>query len=726
METTLIIRRSGKVESFSSTKLQKFIHATVSLKPKLRYIDVDKVLESVKTALPVKLTSDELLKYVSETCGILTTSSYDYFMLGGRIEMNRLYYYTDDSFTNAMLSIRSILSDEFLSKIEAYDYSQHINSNEDFNYDIMGVRTLERSYLLKNSKGIIVERPQYMLMRVSVFLNDTVKDVLETYSALSKKYYTHASPTLFHSGMKNCQLASCFLMQMKDDSIDGIFDTIKDTALISKSAGGIGISVSNIRAKGSRIMGTNGVSNGLIPMLQVLNATARYVDQGGGKRKGSFAIYIEPWHADVESVVRIKLNTGAEEERARDLFVGLWVSDSFMRAVDSDSKWHLFCPTDVPQLQETWGKEFEQHYDKAVIDGKSKKIIRARDLWAEIVRSQIETGGPYMLFKDSCNRKSNQQHLGTIKSSNLCAEIIEYTSKDEVSVCTLASICLPKFVLNKVVDYDKIVNTARLVCRTLNKSIDKTTYPIEAARNSNSKHRPLGIGIQGLADVYDMMELPHDSEKANQVNTLIAESIYYGAMCESVELARKYGPHESFEGSPLSFGKFQFDLWETSLLSGRYDWDALRVKVMDFGARNSLLTAYMPTASTAQIMGNSESFEQRQSNKYVRRVLAGEFIVVNKHVERINRNKLGRANLGAELNSNLTSTKYVIDQAASRARFICQSQSLNLYCVDPNSKTVTSMLFYAWRKGLKTGLYYLRIRPKAAAIPFVTCSSCEA
>jgi ribonucleoside-diphosphate reductase alpha subunit len=773
-----VIKRSGSTEKYSETKMKKFLSNTAAVEPSLNYINIEKVVKSITSGLPEMITSNDLLKYSSENVATFNTESYDYCMLSGRVEMSRLYSTTPNTFKEAMLCLQSILSDEFIAKVNTHDYSKYIDPKQDFTYDIVGVRTLERSYLLKDGLGRIVERPQYMLMRVAVFLNESLTDVLETYNALSQKYYTHASPTLFHSGMKSQhQLASCFLMEMKDDSIEGIFDTVKNAALISKSAGGIGLSCSNVRAKGSPIKGTNGVSNGLVPMLKVFNSTARYVDQGGGKRKGSFAIYMEPWHADIESVLRLKLNTGAEDERARDLFYALWTPDHFMHCVKEDLQWHLFCPSQVPELQETWGLTFEGYYKKAVADGKARKVMRARDLWAQILKSQIETGTPYMLYKDQCNRLSNHQHLGTIKSSNLCAEIIEYTSKDETSVCTLASICLPRFVTKNGFDYDKLEKITGLACRTLNKVIDKTSYPISEAKHSNLKHRPIGIGINGLHDVYQMMRLPFESEEANRVNVLIAETMYYGAMLASIELAERDGPYESFAGSPLSKGYFQFDLHNATPESGRYNWDALRLRVRTVGARNSLLIACMPTASTAQIVGNTESFEPRTSNLYVKRVLSGEFVVMNKHLENYCREhgvftpsllsvllKSGGSVqsvctepiLTSSLTSSLTrslqcmhnntlteqvdeifdqahlnelmcslfktvweiSQKHVILQSSSRSMYVCQSQSLNLHLSAPTTASLTSMHFFAYQKQLKTGMYYLRSRAKVAPLQF--------
>jgi ribonucleoside-diphosphate reductase alpha chain len=740
-----ILKRKGCEELFSENKMLYFLNSTKKVTPQLNHIDTNRLTKKIKSGIPRQMTSDEMLIYAAEIASSMSTESYDYALLGGRIEMIRIYSNTPKTFKEAMLKLKDVMDSEFMNKIMRYDYSPHINGLSDFTYDIIGVRTLLRSYLLRDKMGNTVERPQYMLMRVAVFLNDTIEKTLETYEALCQKYYTHASPTLFHAGMKQHQLASCFLMQMQDDSIEGIFDTLKATALISKSAGGIGLSVSNIRAKGTPIAGTNGISNGLVPCLKVFNHTARYVDQGGGKRKGSFAIYIEPWHLDIESILQLKLNTGNEEDRARDLFYALWMPDYFMRAVEEDADWYLFCPTDAPQLQETWGNTFDAYYTKAIESGKARKKMKARDLWNQIIRTQIETGTPYILYKDACNAKSNQQNLGVIKSSNLCAEIVEYTSKDEISVCTLASICLNMFVSKNGFNFDKLEKTAELVCCNLNKTIDKTSYPVEETRNSNLKHRPIGIGIQGLHDVYQMMGLAYDSDEANNLSALISETIYYGAMKESIRLAKKDGPYSSFCESPLSHGKFQFDLWGIPPVK---DWEPLRRDVMQHGARNSLLVACMPTASTAQIMGNTESFEPRTSNMYVRRVLSGEFIVINKYLESICR-KSGEwteqlvaqiiKDRGSVQNTSLSSNikriyktvweisqKHVIQQSASRAPFVDQSQSMNLYLESPNMANVSSMQFFAWKSGLKTGQYYLRSRPKANAVQFtVECNSCS-
>lgn len=740
-----ILKRGGTEETFSERKMNDFISNVIRIHPRLLHVQVASLATKIKEGVPMKMTSDEMLRHAAETTAALSTESYDYAMLAGRIEMIRLYAGTKNSFYDAMMDIAYLLSDEFLKKIRAYDYSQHIDSESDFTYDIIGVRTLIRSYLLKDIQGHTVERPQYMLMRVAVFLCDTVDATIETYQMLRDKYYTHASPTLFHAGMKQHQLASCFLMQMEEDSIEGIFNTLKTTALISKSAGGIGLSVSNIRAKGTPIHGTNGYSNGLVPCLRVFNNTARYVDQGGGKRKGSFAIYIEPWHADIENVLQLKTNTGNDEDKARDLFYALWVPDAFMKAVEQDDDWYLFCPTEVPELQDTWGDTFYAYYTRAVQDGKAVKQMKARDLWSQIIRTQIETGTPYICYKDACNSKSNQQNLGVIKSSNLCAEIVEYTSKEEISVCTLASICLNKFVGKNGFNFDQLERVAQLVCRNLNKTIDKTTYPVPETQTSNFKHRPIGIGIQGLHDVYQMMGIPFDSDQANNLSALISETIYYGAMKESIELAKVDGAYSSFQGSPLSQGKFQFDLWG---LPASRDWESLRRDVMQYGARNSLLIACMPTASTAQIMGNTESFEPRTSNLYVRRVLSGEFIVINKYLESICR-KTGEwtpeliaqimKDRGSVQNTTLSdnikriyktvwelSMRHVIQQSASRGPFVDQSQSMNLYLESPNMANVSSMQFFAWKSGLKTGQYYLRTRPKADAIQFtVECTSCS-
>jgi ribonucleoside-diphosphate reductase alpha chain len=614
--------------------------------------------------------------------------------------------------------------------------------DRDFSYDYFGFKTLERSYLMKVD-GKIVERPQHLLMRVAVGIHgDDIPAAIETYNLLSEKWFTHATPTLFNAGTPKPQLSSCFLLTMKDDSIDGIYDTLKQTAKISQSAGGIGLSIHNVRAKGSYIKGTGGTSNGIVPMLRNFDMTARYVDQGGGKRKGSFAIYLEPWHADVFEFLELKKNHGKEEMRARDLFYAMWIPDLFMKRIENNEMWSLFCPNEAPGLADCWGEEFERLYEKYEKEGKARKQIKAQDLWFEILEAQIETGTPYMLYKDAANRKSNQKHLGTIKSSNLCTEIIEYTSPDEVAVCNLASIALLKFVTEEgKFDHQKLYEITKVVTRNLNKVIDINYYPVQEARNSNMRHRPIGIGVQGLADAFILLRMPFDSEEARQLNKDIHETIYFAAMESSMEQAKVHGPYETFKGSPVSKGIFQFDMWGVTPDSGRWDWDALKKEVKQHGVRNSLLLAPMPTASTSQILGNNECFEPYTSNIYTRRTLSGEFIIANKHLMKDlislglwsenMRQKLISTNGSVqpipEIPQHIKdiyktvweiSQKAIIDMSADRGAFICQSQSLNIHLTDANFGKLTSMHFYAWKKGLKTGMYYLRTNAAADAIKF--------
>ena len=627
--------------------------------------------------------------------------------------------------------------EENKDKIEAaIDYSR------DFTYDFFGYKTLEKSYLLK-VKGKIVERPQTMLMRVSLGIHKKdIDSVIETYNLMSQKWFTHATPTLFNSGTCKPQMSSCFLLAMRDDSIDGIYETLHQTAVISKNAGGIGLAIHCIRATSSYIRGTNGHSNGLVPMLRVFNDTARYVDQGGGKRKGAFAIYLEPWHADIYEFLDLKKNTGKEENRARDLFYALWTCDLFMKRVEANADWTLMCPNERPGPFECWGEEFEKLYEQYEAEGKGKKTVKAQHLWNAIIESQIETGVPYMLYKDSANRKSNQQNLGTIKSSNLCCEIMEYTDKDQVAVCNLASISLSRFVLeNGEFDYEKLHSVTKTITKNLNRVIDANYYPVKEAEYSNFRNRPIGIGVQGLADALQKMKLPFESEGAVDVNKKIFETIYHAAISRSCELAKEEGRYETFEGSPISQGKFQFDLWEQKPYTDRYDWDALREEIKEHGIRNSLLVAPMPTASTSQVLGNNESFEPFTSNVYTRRVLAGEFVCVNQHLVK----DLIKADLwnwetrNALIGSNgsvqdvkgipedmkmLYKTVWEIPQktllnfAIDRAPYICQSQSLNVYMAEPTYSKMTSMHFYAWKNGLKTGQYYLRSKGAADSIKF--------
>lgn len=739
-----VIKRKGEEEIFDENKLRVFIDRAVHIHPVLNTVEVNKLVKLVCKGVAQRMCTSDIVSYVAETTASMATQSYEYGYLAGRMEAMDLQTSTPDTFTEAMRQLEPILDPYFMKKVESHNYDMHISLEDDFKYDIIGLRTLKRSYLLKDDVGI-VERPSYMLMRVAVFLCDTPEEAIEMYHTMVQGWYTHASPTLFNSGMKHHQLASCFLMSMKDDSIEAIYDTLKEVALISKSAGGIGIDVSNIRAKGSMIKGTNGTSNGLVPMLRVFNNTARYVDQGGNKRKGSFAIYIEPWHKDIMDVLKLKLNHGIEEERARDLFYALWIPDLFMKRVEEDGDWTLFCPTEAPKLQDAYGDDFDtlyEHYERSVSGTKMK----ARDIWMQVCTSQIETGTPYLLYKDACNKKSNQKNLGTIRSSNLCCEIVEYHDKDETAVCTLASIALPKFVNKDGFDFDNLVIKAAMVTKNLNRVIDKTSYPVKGARRSNLKHRPIGIGVQGMSDVFQMLNLPYDSEEALELDKQIFEAIYYGAVRMSIELARTDGPYSTFHGSPASKGIFQFNLWGTTPTK-RFNWDKVREDMLKYGLRNSLLTAPMPTASSAQILGNTESFEPRTSNMYVRRVLSGEFVIVNKYLQQAcgkewtpelvnhiieHKGSIQQSSLSNKLKAVFKTTwelsqKTLIDHAAARGPYIDQSQSLNLYLPSPTHSQLTSMHFYAWKKGLKTGQYYLRSKPKADPIQFtVECESCSA
>jgi ribonucleoside-diphosphate reductase alpha subunit len=613
--------------------------------------------------------------------------------------------------------------------------------DRDFRYDYFGFKTLTRSYLMKLN-GMIAERPQQMLMRVAVGIHKKdIASAIKTYNLMSEGWFTHATPTLFNSGTPKPQMSSCFLLTMKEDSISGIYDTLKSCAQISQSAGGIGLAIHDIRATGSYIKGTNGTSNGIVPMLRVFNDTARYVDQGGGKRKGSFAIYMEPWHADVFDFLDLKKNHGKEEQRARDLFYAMWIPDLFMKRVKENGDWTLMCPHECPGLSETHSAEFEKLYTTYEKEGKGRKTVKAQDLWFKILESQIETGTPYMLYKDAANAKSNQQNLGTIKSSNLCTEIIEYTAPDEVAVCNLASIALPKYVNeDKTFDHNKLFEVTYQATINLNRIIDENYYPVEEARNSNLRHRPIGLGVQGLADAYIMMGFPFESEEAKALNREIFETIYYASMTASKDLSKEFGPYETYAGSPVSKGVFQFDMWGVTPTS-RWEWDVLKEEVKKHGVRNSLLLAPMPTASTAQILGNNECFEPYTSNIYTRRVLSGEFIIVNKHLlkdlvreglwNKDMRQKIMNAN-GSIQNINEIpqhlkdlyktaweiSQKAIIDQAADRGAYICQSQSLNIFMENANFGKLTSMHFYGWEKGLKTGMYYLRTKAATDAIKF--------
>ncbi|TGN07111.1 ribonucleoside-diphosphate reductase subunit alpha [Leptospira ilyithenensis] len=746
-----VIKRNNKKESVKFDKVTARIEKlSYGLSPLVSPVNVAKrVIEGIYDGV----TTTELDNLAAETAASFTTKHPDYALLASRIAVSNLHKNTEKSFYQTMKALfqyidpktgkrMPLLADDVWEVIEknAELLDSTIIYDRDFGFDYFGFKTLEKSYLLRLD-GKIVERPQHMYMRVAVGIHKgDLENVIKTYNLMSERWFTHATPTLFNAGTPKPQMSSCFLLTMKDDSIDGIYDTLKQTAKISQSAGGIGLAIHNIRATGSYIGGTNGTSNGIIPMLRVFNDTARYVDQGGGKRKGAFAVYLEPWHADIYPFLDLKKNHGKEEMRARDLFYALWISDLFMKRVEADAEWSLFCPNEAPGLSETWGKEFEELYERYEKEGRARTKVKAQDLWFTILEAQIESGTPYLLYKDAANGKSNQQNLGTIKSSNLCTEIMEYTSPEEVAVCNLASLALPKYVVNGKFDHTKLYEITYQVTKNLNKIIDGNYYPIEEAKTSNLRHRPVGIGVQGLADVFILLRLPFESEKAKELNRDIFETIYFAAMTASKDLAAEEGAYETFSGSPLSEGKFQFDLWDAKP-SERWDWESLRKEVVKHGARNSLLVAPMPTASTSQILGNNECFEPYTSNIYSRRVLSGEFIIVNKHLlkdlaelglwSNEMKNKIISANGSIqnipeipkeiqELYKTVWEIKQrsIIDMAADRGAFICQSQSLNLFVENATPSKLTSMHFYSWKKGLKTGMYYLRTKAAAQAIQF--------
>jgi len=754
-----VVKRDGRKEMIMFDKITARVR-------KLCYglndlVDPLKVAMRVIEGLYDGVTTSELDNLAAEIAATMTTSHPDYAKLAARISVSNLHKNTKKSFSETMKDLYEyvnprtgkkapLLSDEVFNVISenADKLDSTIIYNRDFGYDYFGFKTLERSYLLKLN-GKIAERPQHMLMRVSIgiHLND-LDSALETYELMSKKYFTHATPTLFNSGTPKPQMSSCFLLAMKDDSIDGIYDTLKQTAKISQSAGGIGLSIHNVRATGSYIAGTNGTSNGIVPMLQVFNDTARYVDQGGGKRKGSFAIYVEPWHADIYEFLDLKKNHGKEEMRARDLFYAMWIPDLFMKRVEANENWTLMCPNECPGLFNHHSEEFEELYLKYETASKGRKTVKARELWEKILESQIETGTPYMLYKDAANRKSNQQNLGTIRSSNLCTEIMEYTSPDEVAVCNLASIALPMFIKNGEFDHKELFRVTKRVTKNLNRVIDRNYYPIKEAENSNMRHRPIGLGVQGLADAFIMLRLPFTSDAAKALNQEIFETLYFAAVTASMEMAKEEGAYSTYDGSPISKGEFQHNLWgvKDEELSGRWDWAKLRKEVKKNGVRNSLLVAPMPTASTSQILGNNECFEPYTSNIYTRRVLSGEFIVVNKHLleDLVNlglwnenmKQELMRANGSVQHIENVPedikelyktvwelSMKDIIDMSRHRGYFIDQSQSLNLFMENANYSKLTSMHFYAWKSGLKTGMYYLRTKAAADAIKFTLDNS---
>ncbi len=747
-----VLKRDGRKEAVKFDKITaRIVKMCYGLDP---LVSPEAVAMKVIEGIYDGVSTTDLDNLAAEVAAAKTIDHPDYALLASRIAVSNLHKDTKKSFSETMEDMYKYIdpNTNLPASLLAEDvYQAIINNREvldssiiydrDFRYDYFGFKTLTRSYLLRIN-GEIVERPQHMLMRVAIGIHkNDIPAAIKTYNLMSEGWFTHATPTLFNAGTPKPQMSSCFLLTMKEDSIEGIYDTLKSCARISQSAGGIGLAIHDIRAKGSYIKGTNGTSNGIIPMLRVFNDTARYVDQGGGKRKGSFAIYIEPWHADVFDFLDLKKNHGKEEQRARDLFYALWIPDLFMKRVEANGDWTLMCPHECPGLSDVHSAEFEALYESYEAAGKGRKTIKAQDLWFKILESQIETGTPYMLYKDAANSKSNQQNLGTIKSSNLCTEIMEYTSPDEIAVCNLASLALPKYVTEEgTFDHDKLFEVTYEATINLNRIIDGNYYPVIEAENSNMRHRPIGLGVQGLADAFIMLGYPFESEEARQLNKDIFETIYYASMTASKDLAKKEGAYETFSGSPLSKGIFQFDMWNVAP-SDRWEWEVLRKEVKEFGVRNSLLLAPMPTASTAQILGNNECFEPYTSNVYTRRVLSGEFIVVNKHLlkdlvkagiwNKEMRQKLMSTNGSVqnipEIPANLKelyktaweiSQKSIIEMAADRGAYICQSQSLNIFMENANFGKLTSMHFYGWKKGLKTGMYYLRTKAATDAIKF--------
>jgi ribonucleoside-diphosphate reductase alpha chain len=760
-----VIKRDGRRESVKFDKITARIEK-LCYGLDASFVQPIDVAKKVVSGIYDGVLTSELDTLAAETAASLTTKHPDYATLAARIAISNLHKNTLKSFSATMKILYTYTDPKtnenaaLLSK-DVYDIIRKNASvldstiiyDRDYGYDYFGYKTLEKSYLLKID-GKIAERPQHMLMRVAVGIHhDNLDAVVETYNLLSERWFTHATPTLFNAGTPKPQMSSCFLLTMKEDSISGIYDTLKQCSLISQSAGGIGLSIHNIRATGSYIKGTNGTSNGIVPMLRVFNDTARYVDQGGGKRKGSFAMYLEPWHADVFEFLDLRKNHGKEELRARDLFYALWIPDLFMKRVEANDVWSLMCPHECPGLADCHGDAFEALYERYEREGKVRKTIKAQDLWFAIMESQIETGTPYMLFKDHANNKSNQKNLGTIKSSNLCTEIMEFTSPDEVAVCNLASISLPKFIEQGTdgfmrFNHQKLFEITKVVTKNLNKIIDLNYYPVPEAEVSNKRHRPIGIGVQGLADAFAILRMPFESEEAAQLNKDIFETIYYGAVVASKELAQVEGPYETWKGSPISEGIFQFDMWNVTPESGRWNWSDLRKEVMTHGVRNSLLLAPMPTASTSQILGNNECFEPFTSNIYVRRVLSGEFVVINKYLlkdlvklgiwNESMKNYLMQANGSIQnipgMPSNLKGLyktaweikqKVLLEMAADRGAYICQSQSLNIFMEGPSFGKLTSMHFYAWKKGLKTGMYYLRTQAAVDAVKFTVEKQAE-
>ena len=747
-----VVKRDEKKEAVKFDKITaRIIKMCYGLDP---LVSPESVAMKVIEGIYDGVSTSDLDNLAAEVAAAKTIDHPDYALLASRIAVSNLHKETKKTFSEVMSDLyyyidpktnqkASLLADDVFNIIQEHKETldSSIIYDRDFRYDYFGFKTLTRSYLMKLN-GKIAERPQQMLMRVALGIHKSdVESAIKTYHLMSEGWFTHATPTLFNSGTPKPQMSSCFLLTMKEDSIEGIYETLKACAQISQSAGGIGLSIHNIRATGSYIKGTNGTSNGIVPMLRVFNDTARYVDQGGGKRKGSFAMYIEPWHADVFDFLDLKKNHGKEEQRARDLFFALWIPDLFMQRVKENGEWTLMCPHECPGLSDVHSAEFVALYTKYEQEGKGRKTIKAQDLWFKILESQIETGTPYMLYKDAANSKSNQQNLGTIKSSNLCTEIIEYTAPDEIAVCNLASLALPKYVTEeKTFDHNKLFEVTYQATLNLNKIIDENFYPVEAAKNSNMRHRPIGLGVQGLADTYILMGFPFESDDAKKLNKEIFETIYYASMTASKDLSKELGPYSTYEGSPVSKGIFQPDMWGVTP-STRWEWSVLKEEVLKYGVRNSLLLAPMPTASTAQILGNNECFEPYTSNIYTRRVLSGEFIIVNKHLlkdlvkaglwNKDMRQKIMTANGSVqnikEVPQNLKalyktaweiSQKAIIEQSADRGAYICQSQSLNIFMENANFGKLTSMHFYGWEKGLKTGMYYLRTKAATDAIKF--------
>eukprot|EP00747_Dinoflagellata_sp_TGD_P138031 gnl/TRDRNA2_/TRDRNA2_175747_c3_seq33.p1 gnl/TRDRNA2_/TRDRNA2_175747_c3~~gnl/TRDRNA2_/TRDRNA2_175747_c3_seq33.p1 ORF type:complete len:815 (+),score=195.63 gnl/TRDRNA2_/TRDRNA2_175747_c3_seq33:61-2505(+) len=754
-----VVKRDGRLEEVRFDSITKRISSLCDGLDS-KYVDPIPITQKVIEGFYPGISTSEIDTLAAETCAYMSQKHHDFSTLAARIAVSNLHKNTSDSFSETIHVLYDYHDKQGRpASLIAKDVAEFVDKNSekldaaiqykrDHDYDYFGFKTLEKSYLLR-VHGKIVERPQHMLMRCACGIHcGDAEAAIETYDLMSRRFFTHATPTLFNSGTPLPQMSSCFLLTMKSDSIHGIYDTLRQCALISKSAGGIGVAISSVRAKGSYVRGSNGTSNGLVPMLRVFNETARYVDQGGGKRKGSFAMYLEPWHADIFDFLELKKNHGKEEQRARDLFYGLWVPDLFMRRVKEDAEWTLFCPNEAYDsetgkgLQDVWGEEFEKLYMHLEAEGKGRNKVKAQQLWFRVLESQMETGTPYMLYKDHANRKSNQQNLGTIHCSNLCTEIIEYTDANEVAVCNLASIALPSFVNEggESYDFQRLYEVTKVATRNLNKVIDRNYYPVEDARRSNMKHRPIGLGVQGLADAFLQMKLPFEGEAAKRLNEDIFETIYFAACDASCELAERDGHYETYAGSPASQGKLQFDLWGKVPKSGRWNWAALKARIAKSGLRNSLLVAPMPTASTAQILGNNESFEPYTQNLYVRRVLSGEFVQVNRHLLRdlIQRN-LWTEDLRMQLVAHNGSVQHldvppalkelyktvweikqriVLDMAADRGAYIDQSQSLNIHMVDATTAKLSSMHFHGWQLGLKTGMYYLRTKAAVDAIKF--------